>query len=157
MKRFLILTLALLLATTSFVLTDADAFDYDWRTATRFGAVWGETYVHTWYDPASETAGTYHWYYVENDLENAVKAYFISTAGVTWNGGSESPPPREEAAWVEAHGTATTSENFSFSMGGKDEGMASVWGTSQLKVRNLATSQKRDYPTASCSTSFWLP
>lgn len=157
MKRFFVFTLTLLFATVCLFLTDIEALDSDYEYETNFGGtVYGETNAWTWFDAASETAYSSHSVYVWNDGPGAVKFYAKHTARVFWNGGSATPPPREESGIIGANSSGSDSDSFSFNLSNKPAGPGSISATTGLDVRHIPTNVKLSWPTASISTSFTL-
>ena len=147
MKRFFVFTLTLLFATVCLFLTNLHAFDSDWEFDTLFnGTVYGETNVSVGFD--SPIAHSSHAFYVSNDGPGAVKYYTTATAQVFWNGGSASPPPREDSDIVAANDSQNISENFSFNLRNKPEGNAHISATSALDVRHIPTNVRLSWPTA---------
>ena len=147
MKRFFVFTLTLLFATVCLFLTNLHAFDSDWKYDTKFnGTVYGETNVAVWFD--SPIAHSSHGAYVSNAGPGAVKFYATFTAQVFWNGGSASPPPREESDIVAANDSQNVSESFSFNLRNKPEGNAHISATSALDVRHIPTNVRLSWPTA---------
>ncbi len=60
MKRFLMFTLTMLLATLCLVLTDADAYDWDSKSKWFFDhTVYGSIYITTDFDDTNEIASLY--------------------------------------------------------------------------------------------------
>ena len=157
MKRFFVFTLTLLFATVCLFLTDLSAFDSDWEYDTLFdGTVYGETNAWTSFDASSETAYSSHSVYVWNDGPGSVKFYSTATAQVFWNGGSASPPPREDSDILEANSSGSASESFSFLLRNKEAGPGHISATTALDVRHIPTNVRLSWPTASTTTSFTL-
>ena len=157
MKRFFVFTLTLLFATVCLFLTDTEALNSDYKYATKFdGTVYGETNAWTWFDASSETAYSRHSVYVWNDGPGSVKFYATYTAKVFWNGGSSTPPPREESDIISANSSGSDSDSFSFLLRNKPAGNGHISATTALEVRHMPTNVKLSWPTASISTSFTL-
>ena len=149
MKRFFVFALTLLFSTVCPFLTNLHAFDSDWKFDTKFdGTVYGETNVAVWFDASSKTASSSHSVYVWNDGPGAVKFYATYTAQVFWNGGSASPPPREESDIVEANSSGSDSDGFSFLLRNKPAGNAHISATTALEVRHIPTNVKLPWRTA---------
>lgn len=147
MKRFCVFTLIAIFATVSVFLTHLDAFDSDWKFDTKFnGTVYGETNVAVKYD--APIASSSHGFYVSNDGPGAVKYYTTATVQVFWNGGSVSPPPREDNGIIAANDSKNINENFSFNLRNKEEGNAHITATSALDVRHIPSNVKRSWRTA---------
>ena len=157
MKRFFVFTLMLLFTAACLFLTDLHAFDSDWKFDTKFnGTVYGETNVWVRFDAASETASSRHSVYVWNDGPGAVKFYATFTVQVFWNGGSVSPPPREDSGVLGANSSETAPENFSFNLRNKREGNGRISATTALDVRYIPTNERLSWPTARATTMFRL-
>ena len=157
MKRFFVFTLTLLFAAVCLFLTNLDALDSDWKFATKFnGTVYGETNAWTWFDDSSKIAHSNHAAYVSNDGPGPVKFYVTYTTQVFWNGGSATPPPREESHTVEAGSSKNTSESFSFLLRNKKAGPGHISATTALDVRHIPTNVKLSWPTARSITFFDL-
>ncbi len=157
MARILTLTLALLLATTELILTDAEAFDYDWQQSTLWGEVDGETYVSTWYDSTTKTAYSYHWYYVENNQIAKVKAYPVSEATFTWPGDFAEAIPPSISLFVLGNSSQSYDHTHSHWMGDKEKGGGSVSASSNMRGRHTAKEgidAVKWWSGAACSTNF---
>ena len=155
MKRFLIFTLTLLFATTYLPLTLLAA-ESDYRGTSLFnGTVYGVTYVSTSF--SYPIASTSHAVTVSNSGAGSVKFYLTGTMRVYWNGGSFLPNPKEKSDIVAANGYGGDSVSFSCNLRNKDSGPGSVYGSTDLKVRDISTNAVEWGTSAHAVTTFELP
>ena len=160
MKRFFVFTLTLLFATTCFLHLNLNAYGYDWDSThdTLFdGTVYASIYITTGWDQESETASCYFSFYVSNDGPGDVKMYTTATMGLYWNGGSVTPPPKEDTEIVGANNSGSIYEDWVFSLRNKEEGQGYMWAEGNLDVRHFPTNVKSSvYPSAFASTAFHI-
>ena len=155
MKRFFVFTLMSLFATTCLFLTNGYSYDSDSEHDWLFDdTVYASIYITTDFDNTTETASCYFCFYVSNDGPGGVKMYSTATMGLFWNGGSVTPPPKEDTAIVEANSTGSINEEFVFSLRNKRKGRGSMWAEGELDVRHFPTNVKSSVPTARSETTF---
>ena len=156
MKRFFIFTLTMLLATSCLVLTDADAYDWDDSFEWFFDhTVYGSVYITTDFDNTTERASLYFSFYVSNDGPGSVKMYTTAKMGLYWNGGSVTPPPKEDTEIVSANDSGSIYEDWEISLRNKPPGWGSMWAQGELDIRHFPTNEKVSvFPVAYATTTF---
>ena len=156
MKRFFVFTLMSLFATTSLFLTNGYSYDSDFEYDWLFDdTVYASIYITTDFDNTTEIASAYFSFYISNDGRGDVKMYSTATMELHWNGGSVTPPPKEDTAIVEANSTGSINEDFVFSLRDKEEGPGSMWAEGELDVRHAPTNEKSSVdPPAYATTVF---
>ena len=158
MKRFFVCTLTLLLATICLLVTNPNAYGYNWDSEEDLffdDTVYASIYVTTDFDNTTEIASCYFSFYVSNDGPGGVKMYSTAKMGLYWNGGSVTPAPKEDSKIVGANNSGSIYEEWVFNLRDKEKGPGSMWAEGELDVRHIPTNEKSSvYPSAYATTVF---
>ena len=145
MRRFFVCTLTLLFATTCFLHLNPNAYGYDWDFESDMffdDTVYASIYITTDFDNTTERASLYFSFYVSNDGPGSVKMYTTAKMGLYWNGGSFTPPPKEDTEIVSANDSGSIYEDWVFSLRNKQPGIGSMWAQGELDIRHFPTNEK---------------
>ncbi|MYB93076.1 hypothetical protein F4054_06065 [Candidatus Poribacteria bacterium] len=156
-ETFFLFTLMMLFATGCFMVGPLHAqSDSDYKPTSLFdGDVYCVSYASTNF--SYPIASSSHVASIWNYGPGGVKFYVKGTMGITWNGGSVTPEPREKSGTISANNGGGDEVNFSFSLRGKPAGRGSISASTEVKVRHLPTNAVQWGRTANASNNFFLP
>ncbi len=81
--------------------------------------------------------------------------YSTAKMGLYWNGGSVTPPPKEDTEIVSANNSGSIYEDWVFSLRNKRKGKGSMWAEGGLDIRHFPTNEKVSLsPLAYATTTF---